>query len=251
MTNLNLSVLNANFLVAIRLSPLFVLTPIQAIRQLPIQLRLILLWIISILLVSNLSLEVPITDEATLLIGALAEFANGLLLSMNLYAAFAVFQIAGYLIDTQIGLNLIAVFNPAEQSHVPLSSHLLTMLALFVFFSLNGHHCLVQGLAYSLQLIPPGKFALWTRLNLLMKPFSLMFSFAFMIASPVLIGLLVVEFCGAMLSRSMPQFSNYFLILAAKILFGFLLLAFSLTYLNPVIERLFILCFQSWHEVIA
>lgn len=251
MMNLNLPVFHANFLVAIRLSPLLVLSPIQAIRQLPISLRLILLFIISILLVSNLSLEVPIADEATLFLETLAEFANGLTLSMSLYAAFAVFQIAGYLIDAQIGLNLITLFNPAEHSHVPLSSHLLTMLAVLVFFSLNCHHWLIQGLAYSLRLIPPGRFLLWTSLTQLMKPFSLMFSFAFMLASPILIGLLALEICGALLTRNMPQFSSYFLILAIKILFGFLLLAFSLNYLSPVIERIFHLCFQSWLEVIA
>jgi flagellar biosynthetic protein FliR len=170
---------------------------------------------------------------------------------MSFYAAFAVFQIAGQLIDTQMGLNSLAILNPADHSHEPLSGHLLGMLALLFFFATNGHHGLIQGLAYSFHAIPPGKLALFNDFNTLIEQFSLMFCLSLMFASPVAIGLLLVDLSAAILTRNMPQLSTYFLTLPIKILFGFFLLALSLNYLSPLTERLFKLCFQSWQELMA
>lgn len=251
MISLNLPTMTAIFFVAIRLGAVLLFTPIQAIRQLPIHVRLVLVLSLSILLVSNLSLSVQQHDEATLVAGALVEFANGLTLSMSLYAAFAVLQIAGQLIDTQTGLNSLAIFNPGTQSADPFTGRLLTMLAVLFFFSLNCHHWLIQGLAYSFRTIPPGKLALFKGFMLLTQQFSLMFTLALMIASPILIALLVIEISAAILTRNMPQLSTYFLTLPIKILFGFFLLALSLNYLNPLLERLFRICFQNWRGVMA
>ncbi|CDZ77071.1 flagellar biosynthesis protein FliR [Legionella massiliensis] len=251
MINLSLPTLTAIFFVAIRLGAVLLFTPIQAIRQLPIHVRLLLVFSLSILLVSNLSLSVQKHDEATLIAGALVEFANGLTLSMSLYAAFAVLQIAGQLIDTQTGLNSLAILNPSSQSADPFTGRLLTMLAVLFFFSLNCHHWLIQGLAYSFQTIPPGRLALFKGFMLLIQQFSLMFSLALMIASPIVIALLVIEISAAILTRNMPQLSTYFLTLQIKILFGFFLLALLLNYFNPLLERLFRICFQSWRGVMA
>lgn len=251
MITLTLPTLTATFLVAIRIGVVLLFTPIQAIRQLPVHLRLIIVLILSALLVSNLSLSVHNTNETTLIAGALVEFANGLTLSMSLYAVFTVFHIAGQLIDTQMGLNSLAILNPADHSHDPLTTRLLAMLAVLFFFTLSGHHWLIYGLAYSFRSIPPGEFALFNGFTFLVQQFSLMFALALMIASPVVIGLLVIDLAAAALTRNMPQVSTYFLTLPIKILFGFFLLALSLNYLNPLMERLFKLCFKTWQEIMA
>jgi flagellar biosynthetic protein FliR len=251
MISINLPTLTATFLVAIRLGVLLLFTPIQAIRQLPLRARLIIVLILSTLLVSNLSLTVRNINESTLIAGALIEFANGLTLSLSLYAAFAVFQIAGQLVDTQMGLNSLAILNPADHSHDPLTSRLLTMLAVLFFFTLDGHHWLIEGLAYSFRTNPPGEFALINGFKLLVQQFSLMFALALMIASPVVIALLIIDLSTAVLTRNMPQVSTYFLALPIKILSGFFLLALSLNYLNPLMERLFKQSFKIWQEMMA
>ncbi|MBA2709684.1 MAG: flagellar biosynthetic protein FliR [Tatlockia sp.] len=251
MISINLPTLSATFLVAIRLSVLLVFSPIQAIRQLPLHTRLILVLMLSVMLVSNLSLSASNINELSLISGAFIEFSNGLILSLSLYAAFAVFQIAGQLIDTQMGLNSLAIFNPGDHSHDPLTSRLLTMLAVLFFFALNGHHWLLEGLAYSFRKNPPGDFALINGFSLLVHQFSLMFALALMIASPVYLALLVIDISTAVLTRNMPQVSTYFLALPVKILSGFLLLALSLNYLNPLMEYLFRQCFKLWQELLA
>ena len=160
-------------------------------------------------------------------------------------------QIAGQLIDTQMGLNALALFNPADHSHEPLSSRLLVMLAVLFFFALDGHHKLIQGLAMSFTIISPGEAVLFKGFVSIIQQFSFMFSLALMIASPIVFGLFVIDVSGAVLTRNMPQISTYFLILPIKIMLGFFIFGLMLNYLNPVMEKAFTLCFQSWRVVMS
>ena len=251
MITIAVSQLTTTFLVSIRLGTVLLLSPIEAIRLLPIHTRLILVLMLSMLITNQLSSPIIHSDELSLLVSGLAEFSNGLILSLSLYAAFAIFQIAGQLIDTQMGLNALAIFNPADHSHEPLSSRLLLMIAVLFFFAVNGHHKLLQGLVMSFTLIAPGKLALLDGFVPVIQQCSLMFSFALMIASPILIALLIIDIAGSLLTRNMPQISTYFLTLPIKIMLGLFIFGLMLSVVNPILEDVFQLCFQSWQKVMS
>jgi flagellar biosynthetic protein FliR len=247
---LSLPWLTGLFFVAIRLSTVLIFTPIQAIRQLPIHARLLFIFTLSMLLANYVQAPATLSNNA-ILIGSLAEFANGLILATSLYAAFAVFQIAGQIIDNETGFNATAVFNPNEHSQEPLTSHLLSMLAVLFFFGLNGHQWLFKGLAYSFVISPPGTLNLFAGFTPVIKQFGFMFSMAFVIASPIIIALLAVDLCGALITRNMPQVSTYFLTLPIKILFGLFLLFMLLGYISPLTDKVFSQCFQTWQELMS
>lgn len=242
--------LTSLFFITIRLGTVLLFTPIQAIRQLPIHARLILIFTLSMLLANYVPQKSELSNNA-ILFGGLAEFANGLILATSLYAAFAIFQIAGQLIDSETGYNATAVFNPSEHSQEPLTIHLLSMLAVLFFFSLDGHQWLFKGLAYSFIIIPPGTLSLFAGFTPVIKQFSFMFSMAFMIASPIIIALLALDLCGALITRNMPQVSTYFLTLPIKILFGLFLLFMMLNYINPLTTTVFSQCFHTWQEIMS
>lgn len=246
MITIAVSPLTTMALVAIRLGAVLLLSPIEAIRLLPIHTRLLLVFMISMLIVTNLSLPTTFSDDASLVVSGLAECCNGLILALGLYAAFGIFQIAGMLIDTQMGLNSLAIFNPTNHSHEPLSSRLLLMLCVLFFLSVNGLQKVIQGLVMSFTLIPPGRLALLNGFTAVTQQFSLMFVMAIMVASPVVISLLVIDISGAILTRNMPQISTYFLILPIKIMVGLCMFGLLLTYINPLMEKAFSTCFQSW-----
>jgi flagellar biosynthesis protein FliR len=251
MITIALSPLTTTFLVAIRLGTVLLFSPIEAIRLLPVHTRLLLVLILSALIVANFSFPSSASNELSLLLSGMAEFCNGLILSLSLYATFAVFQVAGQLIDTQMGLNSLAILNPSDHSHELLSSRLLVMLAVLFFFASGGHHKLLQGLALSFMIINPGQPALFNGFNPIINHFSLLFSLAFMMASPVVISLLVIDIIGAVLTRNMPQISTYFLTLPIKILLGLFIFGLLLTFVNPLMEKGFQACFQSLKLVMA
>ncbi len=251
MITIAIAPLTTTFLVAIRLGTVLLLSPIEAIRLLPIHTRLLLVLILSVLVVGNLSLPALPVDDLSLGMSALAEFCNGLILSLSLYAAFGVFQIAGQLMDTQMGLNSLAIFNPASHANEALSGRLLSMLAVLFFFAIDGHLKLVQGLVLSFMIITPGQLTLLKGYTPIIQLCSLMFSYAIMIASPVVISLLIIDVTGAILTRNMPQISTYFLTLPIKIILGLFIFGTLLTYINPAMDYVFSSCFQSWLQVIA
>ena len=251
MMTIAVAPLTTTFLVAIRLGTVLLLSPIEAIRVLPIHARLLLVLILSTLVVTNLSLSDLPSNELSLVVSGLSEFCNGLILSLSLYAAFAVFQIAGQLMDTQMGLNSLAIFNPADHSNESLSGRLLVMLGVLFFFAVGGHLKLVQGLLMSFMIIAPGQPALFNGYAPIIQQCSLMFSLSLMIASPVVIGLLVIDVAGAVLTRNMPQISTYFLILPIKIMLGLIIFGLLLTYINPAMDFVFASCFHSWKAVMS
>ena len=125
------------------------------------------------------------------------------------------------------------------------------MLAVLFFFSIDGHHKLIQGLAFSFTIIEPGEPALFKGFIPIMQQFSFMFSLAVMIAGPIVISLLFIDISGAVLTRNMPQTSTYFLTLPIKIMLGLFVFSLLLNYINPIIERAFKLCVQSLKEVMS
>ena len=238
--------LTCTFLVAIRMGTVFLFSPIEAIRLLPIHVRLLLVLMLSMMVVAHIQLPVLPMDDLALIVSGLSEFCNGLMLSLSLYAAFAVIQIAGQLMDAQMGLNALAIFNPADHTNEPLSSRLLMMLAVLFFFSIDGHHYLIQAWVMSFEMIPPGQLVLLNGFTPVIQQCSGMFSFGLMLASPIVMCLLVVDISSAVLTRNMPQISTYFLVLPIKIMLGLFVFYLLLTPINPLIHQLFAACFQSW-----
>lgn len=238
------------FYIIIRLGTILLFTPIQAIRQLPVHTRLVLVFAFSILIKQYLPGN-PVTTNVPLITSCLIEFANGLILATSFYAAFAVFQIAGHIIDSQMGLDSLTLFNPQERTQEPLSGNLLTMIAVLLFFGINGHLWLFKGLAFSFTIIPPGAMTLFNGFTPVIQQFGFMFSIAFLIASPMVLTLLAIDLCSAIITRNMPQINIYLLTLPFKIILGIFLLAMMLQYINPITDRVFERCFQTWQEIMS
>lgn len=247
--SLSLSWLTTLFFITIRLGTLLLFIPIQAIRQLPIHARLIFIFSLSMLLVHFVPLNREF-NNSQILLGSLSEFANGLILTTSLHATFSIFQIAGQIMDNEIGLNATAIFNPSGHQE-SITSHLLSMLAVLFFFSLDGEVWLFKALIYSFIIIPPGTLNLFPGFTPVIKQFGFMFVTSFMIASPIVLALLAIDLCGALITRNMPQINTYFFTLPLKILIGFMLLALLVDYLNPLMNKVLSQCFQTWDEMMS
>lgn len=245
MITIAINPLITTFLIAIRLGMVLLLSPIDAIRLLPMQARLLLVFVLSVIMVANMPSLTIKTDDLSLVASALSECCNGLILSLGLYASFGAFQMAGQLIDTQMGLNSLAILNPADHSHDALSSRLLVMLAVLFFFMMDGHHALIQGLAMSFMLITPGKMVLFNGFLAMLYQYSLMFSLTILIASPVVISLLMIDITGAIITRNMPQINTYFLIIPIKIMMGLFMSSMLLSTIKPLMQTIFSWYFQS------
>jgi flagellar biosynthetic protein FliR len=164
-------------------------------------------------------------------------------------AAFGAFAVAGRAMDLQIGFGVANLIDPTTRTQSPQMGTLLNLLALAVFFGVDGHHALLRGLAASFERIPPGVGLADAGPGVLAAQFGIAFSMGLALAAPVLVLLLLIDLGLAVMSRAMPQMNVYFVALPLKIFAGILILALSLPHVGPLMGRVFSSIFQFWDAV--
>lgn len=240
-------------LIALRLGVALVLTPILAFGNVPARFRVLLVFALAALLGAAAGTPVAsgVLDVTAFAAMAAAEALLGALLAFGILAAFAAFQLAGRLMDLQLGFGVATLIDPATRGHSPLLGTLLRMVAVALFFAIDGHHALIRAFALSLESVPPGTSLTNLQLFPVVGQFGAMFSFALAIAAPVVLILLLVDTVVAVMARTMPQMNIFFLSLPLKTLVGLLTLAVSVTYLGPVARRCFETIFNMWASVLT
>jgi len=222
-------------LLSLRLLPIFVVMPLTIFTRAPIFFRLITVLAISVIL-SGL---VPIEHSVITISLIISEFLLGTVLAFGFHTAFASLDLVGKLLDLQIGINTAGVFDPSSSHLNGVISDLLIAIAGVLFFILNLHYTLLNGLVALFRVVPLGSFN-FQLLNI-KKLVSLMgeqFIFAFIILLPV-IGVWLVDIAFALMSRSMPQANIYFLALPVKFIAGLVLLMLAMPMIVQNVPRLF------------
>ncbi|MFV5642790.1 flagellar biosynthetic protein FliR [Acinetobacter oleivorans] len=223
-------------LLSLRLLPIFVVMPLTIFTRAPIFFRLIIVLVISVIL-SGL---VPIEHSVITISLIVSEFLLGTVLAFGFHTAFASLDLVGKLLDLQIGINTAGVFDPSSSHLNGVISDLLIAIAGVLFFILNLHYTLLNGLVALFRVVPLGSFN-FQLLNI-KKLVSLMgeqFIFAFIILLPVILGVWLVDIAFAIMSRSMPQANIYFLALPVKFIAGLVLLMLAMPMIVQNVPRLF------------
>jgi Flagellar biosynthesis pathway, component FliR len=151
------------------------------------------------------------------LIGA----AIGFVSSLPLYAL----QISGFLDSTFMGFNMMNVFDPLSSAQVSVLAQMKYLLAIWFYLRWDGHILLVQALAESVRLVPPG-VSMWDSAHFI--PWIDWLQRAFMIALrislPILGSILLAEVGLGFVARTVPQMNVFILGIPIKIGVGFVVL---------------------------
>jgi len=249
----DLGLIVAFWLVALRIGAVFALSPLFGFASVPANVRALYIFGLSAVLMAGLSVQ-PVAVSGSIggiAVAAMSELAIGGLLAFGVFAAFAAFQLAGRIMDMQMGFGVASLIDPATRTSSPLIGTGLHLLALTVFFAVDGHHMIIRGIAFSLEKIPPGTVIPEIDSAAVIAQFGGMFAYALAIAAPVIFVLLMVDVALAIVARTMPQMNVFIVSLPLKILIGLAVLLVSLQYLNPVMHRIFENLFDFWHRVLA
>ncbi len=167
-----------------------------------------------------------------MLIGAAMGFAMRL--------AVAAIDFAGELISLQMGLGFATFYDPSSASQTPVISEFLSLLALLVLLSINGHLMILATLAHSFTLLPIGGISLaagsWSNLA---SAGSLVFASGLMLALPVVCALLITNVALGVLTRAAPQLNLFAVGFPLTLIGGFAVLIMSLGYLSTPLLQLF------------
>jgi flagellar biosynthesis protein FliR len=243
----------AVWLVALRIGALLLLTPLFALGGVPVRVRVLLVLALSLTLIAALG-PTAIAYHGSLgglLVAAMTELVIGGLLAFGVFTAFASFQFAGRIMDTQLGFGVASLIDPSTRTPTPLLGTVLNFTALMAFFAIDGHHMIIRGIAFSLERIPPGTPLVDIDSAAVVAQFGSMFVYALMLAAPVVFVVLMVDIAMAVMARTMPQMNVFIVSLPLKIVVGLITLTISLHYLNPIMTRIFEALFDYWHTLLT
>jgi flagellar biosynthesis protein FliR len=229
-----------------RITGLFLIAPVFGSRMLPMQIKLGLSLVISLVIFNVVPTPNYTSPDSMLeMIVFLAnELIVGLIIGFASQMVFSAIQFAGHFIDMQIGLSIVSVIDPQFGTQVPITGNFKYILALLVFLATNAHHLLISALARSYNYIPLMGFKLT---NSLMDIFTGMMSgmmiTAIKIALPVFGALFLVDLALGIISKTVPQMNVFIVGMPAKLVVGLIVLMMALPLyillLNPLFDGSF------------
>ncbi|MFZ5813105.1 MAG: flagellar biosynthetic protein FliR [Thermodesulfobacteriota bacterium] len=223
------------FLTLMRISLILFLMPFFGGSVLPNPIKAALCVVLSLAVWPLLSFPGTVMPASPWMLALmlLGEIIMGLLLDVIVRFLFAAVQTAGHYVGFAMGFAIMNVVDPLTGTQEPITGHLLYQTTMLIFLSLNGHLFLLQGLADSFQLVPPGGLLINPDLGGHLLAFSgQIFVLAAKIAAPVIASLFLVDLALALISRAAPQMNVLFIGFPLKIGVGFLFLILVLTALS-------------------
>jgi flagellar biosynthesis protein FliR len=214
-------------LIFCRIGSMVMVTPGFSEIYVPAQVRLLFALLFSLMLTPLLEAQMPNvpTSVPIMMLIIVGEILIGVFYGLVVRMMFSAMQVAGTIIAAQSSLSLSAVFDASQGGQSTIVSNFLSLSALVCFFALNLHHLLIGGIVDSYSLMPVGVFPLVGDMNhLLVRQMADAFMIGVALSGPHLAFSLVFYLLGGLLTRLMPNFQIFFVMLPPQILISFLLL---------------------------
>jgi flagellar biosynthesis protein FliR len=193
-----------------------------------VALSIILSWVVYV----NIP-QAPVYQQTLLfMLAVLRETIIGLTMGFIAKMVFSSVEMAGQLVDFQVGYSMGAIYDPATGTTSSYYGKLFSWMSILVFFMLDLHHTLLLTVMESFSVVTAGQLGFGGfNLSGILYIFSYTFKIAFCIAAPMLIVLLVTDIVMGLLSRTVPEINVFMLGMPLKSLIGmvmFLILVSSL-----------------------
>lgn len=219
----------------IRISLIVFLLPFFGGESIPMQVKACICLVLTMAVWPRLSLYIGDTAPHPLGLAIIifSELVLGLLLGLCVQFVFAAVQTGGEMLGFQMGFTMVAIIDPLSGARISVTSQVLYMVTMLIFLVFNGHLYLLQALAESFDLIPPGGLVVTSSVtSTVIRLSGDMFILALKIASPVLVALFMVELTLALMGRAAPQMNLMTLGFPIKISVGFFFLSFLFTVMS-------------------
>ena len=209
-----------------RMSGFILFNPILGRQTIPSIFRSGVVLVLSVFVYS-------ITDQTVLMpsgipefsIRVLLELAVGFLLGMVMNFFFYIPQLAGLVVDTQMGMTMNQIYDASTQSNISVTGVLLNVLMTLLFFAANGHHTLLRLMLTSGDIVPFGTAAFGnTVYSAMLELFIECTVLAVKLCLPILAAELIGQLGMGILMKVIPQINVFAINIELKVLIGLLLL---------------------------
>lgn len=184
----------------------------------------------------------PARFEGTgLLVGAVFELLIGLLIGFLSHMLFSVVQMAGALMDMEMGLSMANTMDPVSGHTQPVVGSFLHTLTLVLYFALGAHHWLIRALVDSYEAVGVGGFQILSGGPIYaVSLFGAMLASAVTLVMPFVAVTLLTTTVMAGINRAVQQMHLFQLSMGLKAIVGMGMLLVMLPYLHGFLESLFV-----------
>lgn len=226
-------------LILIRVSSFLLSSSLFSSSQINPMLKIVMALVLSLVAFEANKKSAIIVDSQIITL-ALKEAFIGLTLGMLTRFFFFALNMASELTSQALGLSSASIFNPLSGINSSLIEQFHTILAILIFFAIQGHHVLITALFQSFEVIPITQttikfgglveFATWCQA---------LFEISLRVAAPIVSSLFLVNLGMGILGRAVPQINVFVTSFQVTIIVGFLVLFISMPlFINEVVHIL-------------
>jgi len=238
--NLNYAEFERFLFVFFRVGALILFVPVLGSRQVPVSMKIGLILFTSIVifpLVQARPLPEPqgIFDLAVFL---LSDVTIGLGIAYITRLIFAAVQIAGTVVDFQMGFGVVNVIDPQTDTQVSVTAQFHNIIAVLIFLVVDAHHFILQAIVESFFIINPAEinFSSLTP-EYMLYLFSGTFTTAVKIAAPIMAILFFLSVGLGLVARTVPQMNVFIVGFPLQIGVGLLMVGLSISFFSILVQQ--------------
>ena len=242
MTQALVSAVAMFFLVFLRVTGMFVVSPIFGRQNLPVYYKLGFSFMLSLVIVSSTAIVSPAVmgNIAEYVYFAAREFIIGASIGFIPYLMFSAIYMAGQMIDMKIGFSMVNVLDPVSNVQIPITANFYFILCMLMFITVNAHHMVILTICRSYGFIPVGRINMDGELiDTLLRLFSDIFIVGFRIAAPIVFTILLTDVALGVISKAMPQINVFMVGMPLKILVGVVIMIVTMPTMLMILGELF------------
>ena len=221
-----LPMLNALWWPFCRILAMLISVPVLGESVTPVTVRILVALVLAILMLPLTSNAVAI-DPFSLhgIVATMEQAIIGFVLGLAFHFSVSVIGVLGYLVSSQMGFSMAIMNDPLNGQSSDVVSALLSVLAIIVFFSIDGHLIITSVIGHSFHAWPLGGGYGPLLLQTVAYNVAWVFSAAMLLAIPVVFSTLVVQLGFGFLNRVAPSLNLFALGFSVITIFGLLMLA--------------------------
>jgi len=238
--NLNYAEFERFLFVFFRVGALILFVPVLGSRQIPSSMKIGLILFLSIVifpLVNDRPLPEPrgIFDLAVFLI---SDVTIGLGIAYITRLIFTAVQIAGTVVDFQMGFGVVNVIDPQTDTQVSVTAQFHNIIAVLIFLAVDAHHFIIQAIVESFLIVNPAEinFASITP-EYMLHLFSGTFTTAVKIAAPIMAILFFLSVGLGLVARTVPQMNVFIVGFPLQIGVGLLMVGLSISFFSMLVQQ--------------
>ncbi|MHC1725540.1 MAG: flagellar biosynthetic protein FliR [Syntrophobacteraceae bacterium] len=195
--------------ILLRVSIILFMLPMFSASSIPNPVKVCAVLAFSLMLFPIISRHVnplPLKDLSSLAVVIAGEVVYGILFALSMLLVISAFQLAGELIAFEMGFGFSQTADPQTGARFTVLGVWAQLLAVMIFFVLNGHHIVLRLIVESFRTIPVGSFALDPSLfGKIILLAGLLFVLAMKLAAPVMAVLILTQIALGLMSKFAPQ----------------------------------------------